>query len=274
MNSSAVQKFKSGVYSYLYFLTHLAYYIKIGTSDVQLLEILEYFYSIGMDINLMNPDNMNGFHICACIGNIVLTKWYLSHGADPNVWSKNVPWYLHLHYIRIESPLNHIIRTRDIDLLKMALDAGIHVRDSPISRVFRNIDCDTYDYILRQLNLLLDYGATVSKEELTRFMELYNGYNPDDDYFYSCIEDEYDDIIEEFATDTAIKMVNRYLHGVPSYAARRIQKATRNMLKKIHIKKNIAAQCIQSYIRKVVYHPDYIWKDGKTTIEKFKPNYW
>lgn len=276
MPSTLIANYKDGLLNYMYFMSQLSYYIRSAfLSDEQLLEILDHLYTQGMDINLVSRYGMTGFHTCAYMVCMSVCRWYLAHGADPNICGNR--FYLQFSrfsYLTTGTPLINVINTRDIPLLTMCLDAGVSLKESPIYYVFKNMRGDTYDYILRQLDVLLKYGAPVSKEELSTFMTIYNGYDADDDFFYSCIEDEYDDIIEDFAREIAIKMVKRYLRSVPNYAALRIQKATRKMLTKVREKHTIVGQCIQSYIRSIIYHPDYTWKDGKTTLQKFKPTNW
>jgi len=173
--------------------------ILINNDSSITIPMLDELYTIGMDINETNCDGLSGLFLATYYGREKLTRWFINHNANPNIYPLNVN-----------------------SILQYALSWNMSL--NTIYNIFIN-------------------GANTStildKKYILKFMDIYrNGITLEKTPCY----------INQYKL-CAICIVKSYINSCD-------------------IHKDNCAKSIQRKWRSICYHPDYIWKDGRKTIQR------
>lgn len=174
-------------------------YILIHNDTSITIPMLDELYTIGIDINETNTRGHTGLFIVTFYAKEALTKWFLNHNANPNIYPQN-----------------------GNSILQCAL--------------YWNMSFNTiYKLIINGANI----KCILNKKYIVNFMNVYHDTISFEKNHYN---------IKQYK-ECVSNIVNSYI-------------------KSCDINKNNCAKYIQRKWRSICYHPDYIWKDGKTTIQK------
>lgn len=170
--------------------------ILINNDSSITISMLDELYTIGMDINETNCDGLSGLFLVTYYGREKLTRWFLNHNANPNIYPLNVN-----------------------SILQYALNWNMSLNT-------------LYKCIITGANT----STILDKKYILKFMDKYHT----------------DIVLEANSYD-----ITQYvIHIVSSY------------IKSCDIHKENSAKFIQRKWLSICYHPDYIWKDGRKTIQR------